>query len=88
MDRLEIFLAGMVAMASAVTALFFLRFWARTRDSLFVWFSFAFFIEAANRCILAFQSSPNENEPLFYLPRLVAFILIALAVVLKNRPKS
>jgi hypothetical protein len=31
---------------------------------------------------------PDETEPLYYLPRLVAFSLIALAVVLKNRPRG
>jgi uncharacterized membrane protein HdeD (DUF308 family) len=86
MARLEIFLAGAVAMASALAALFFLRFWVRTRDSLFIWFAIAFFIEAVSRCVLVFQPTTNENEPLFYLPRLLAFSLIALAVLLKNRP--
>jgi uncharacterized membrane protein HdeD (DUF308 family) len=88
MARLEIFLAGAVAMASALAALFFLRFWVRTRDTLFIWFAVAFFIEAVSRSILAFESAPNENEPLFYLPRLLAFSLIALAVLLKNRPRG
>ena len=86
MARLEIFLAGSVALASALVGLFFLRFWVRTRDSLFIWFAVAFLIEAVSRCVLAFRSTPNENEPLFYLPRLLAFSLIAVAVFLKNRP--
>lgn len=86
MQSAEVFLAGAVAMASATASLFFMRFWLRTRDPLFVWFSIAFAVEAVNRCVLTFQYSPNESEPLFYLPRLLAFSLIALAVFLKNRP--
>jgi len=86
MEGLQIFLAGAVVMASATASLFFMRFWLRTRDSFFVWFSIAFAIEAVNRCVLTFQLSPSEDEPLFYLPRLLAFSLIALAVFFKNRP--
>jgi hypothetical protein len=86
MQSLQIFLAGAVMMASATASLFFMRFWFRTRDGFFIWFSIAFAVEAANRCVLTFQLSPNEDEPLFYLPRLLAFSLIALAVFFKNRP--
>ena len=86
MQSVEMFLAGAVAMASATASLLFMRFWLRTRDSFFVWFSIAFAVETVNRCALTFQVSPNEDEPLFYLPRLLAFSLIALAVILKNRP--
>lgn len=86
MQSLQIFLSGGVVMASAMASLFFMRFWLRTRDTLFLWFSIAFAVEAVNRCVLAFRFSPNEDEPLFYLPRLFAFSLIALAVFLKNRP--
>jgi hypothetical protein len=88
MQNLETFLTGSVVMASVTVSLFFMRFWLRTRDSLFVWFSIAFAVEALNRCVLTFRVSPNEDEPLFYLPRLFAFGLIALAVFLKNRPQK
>jgi hypothetical protein len=85
-QMLETLMLGAVAMGSLTAALFFLRFWVRTRDSFFLFFSAAFFIEAASRIGLAFGRSANEYEPLFYLPRLLAFSLIALAVILKNRP--
>lgn len=87
MESVEAFLAGAVVVASTIASLFFLRFWLRTRDSLFVWFSIAFAIEAASRCILTFQLTPDESEPLFYLPRLIGFSLIGLAVLQKNRPE-
>jgi hypothetical protein len=80
-------LLGAIAMASLVVALFFLRFWLRSRDSFFLFFSAAFLIEAVSRVVLAFEPASDEYEPLYYLPRLLAFSLIALAVILKNRPR-
>ena len=88
MEALETFLFGAIAMGSLVAALFFLRFWKRTRDTFFLFFSAAFLIKSASRAILAFEHSASENEPLYYLPRLVGFSLIALAVVLKNRSRK
>jgi len=85
---LQSFLQGAAAMGSLVSALFFLRFWTRTRDSFFLFFSAAFLIEGLSRVPLAFDHSADEAEPLYYLPRLVAFSLIALAVILKNRPPA
>lgn len=88
MGSIETFLLGAVSMGSLMAALFFLRFWVRTRDRFFIFFSISFFIEALSRFALAALPTTSENEPLFYLPRLLAFGLIALAVILKNRPRS
>jgi len=88
MDALKPFLLGAIAMGSFVVALFFLRFWTRTGDRFFLLFSGAFLIEAVSRAVLAYELKPDENEPLYYLPRLLAFSLIALAVILKNRPRG
>jgi len=86
-QTLESVLRGATAMGSLVAALFFLRFWLRSRDSFFLFFSAAFLIEAVSRVVLAFAQAGDEYEPLYYLPRLLAFSLIALAVILKNRPR-
>lgn len=88
MQTMETFLLGAAAMGSLAAALFFLRFWTRTRDSFFLFFAAAFGIEGASRLPLALEQAPNETEPLYYLPRLVAFSLIAVAVILKNRPRG
>jgi uncharacterized membrane protein HdeD (DUF308 family) len=88
MQTLETFLLGAAAMGLIAAALFFLRFWRRTRDSFFLFFSAAFLIEGISRLPLAFEHAADETEPLYYLPRLVAFSLIALAVILKNRPRG
>ena len=80
-------LTGAVAMASFVAALFFLHFWRQTRDSFFVLFAIAFGIDAMSRFVLGLAHLSNEMEPFFYLPRLVTFALIIVAIVLKNRPR-
>jgi hypothetical protein len=79
------FLLGAVAMASSVTALFFLRFWSQTRDPLFLLFAIAFAADAATRVALGLWDVPNEQEPFFYLARLVTFALILIAIINKNR---
>jgi hypothetical protein len=86
MSTLGTLLTGAVSMGSLVVAVFFLRFWTRTRDTFFIFFAAAFLIEALSRFALAFHAASDEAEPLYYVPRLVAFSLIAIAVVLKNRP--
>jgi hypothetical protein len=79
-------LSGAVAMASLTAALFFLRFWRHTADTFFLLFFFAFSIDAVSRFALALASVTKEMEPLLYLPRLVMFGLIIMAIVIKNRP--
>lgn len=86
MQLLDAFLLGASAMGSLAAALFFLRFFRRTHDRFFLLFSAAFAIEGLSRLPLALGAPSSETEPFYYLPRLVAFSLIALAVILKNRP--
>jgi hypothetical protein len=87
-EMLQSFLQGVATTGSLVAALFFLRFWTRTRDNFFLFFSAAFLIEGLSRVPLVFEHAADETEPLYYLPRLLAFSLIALAVILKNRPRG
>ncbi len=79
-------LMGAVAMASLVAALFFSRFWQKTHDALFIYFAAAFALDAMTRVALALTHASSEDEPLFYVPRLVMFGLIILAIIQKNRP--
>lgn len=78
-------LTGAVAMSSAVAALFFAKFWRRTRDRFFLLFSLAFALDAMTRFSLGLVEIPDESQPYFYLARLVTFGLILLAIVDKNR---
>jgi hypothetical protein len=88
MNTFGTLLVGAVSMGSLIAALFFVRFWKRTRDNFFLLFAAAFLIEAISRFALAFHSTADEAEPLYYMPRLVAFLMIALAVVVKNGNRS
>lgn len=82
---MEEFLMGVIAMASAVAALFFLRFWRDTGDRLFVIFSAAFFLLAATRVGLVLSQAQQETQTHWYWVRLTAFVLILVAIVDKNR---
>jgi hypothetical protein len=85
MVRLSILLLGAIAMGSAVCGAFFLRFWRQGRDRFFLLFALSFFAQAANRVELAFAEKPSEANPLHYGVRLLAYLLIIVAVVDKNR---
>lgn len=80
---LQAFLSGALCLGYFVAGSFFLRFWKRTQDTLFLMFALAFGLLGIERIILAFVYSGDEFK--VYLIRLVAFILILAAVVHKNR---
>jgi hypothetical protein len=81
------FLAGMIAMGFAVAALFFVRFWRRTRDGLFLAFAAAFGLLAVHQGLIAGLRIANEDRSWVYLLRLLAFVLILVAIVRKNLGK-
>ena len=78
-------LLGAIAMSNLIIGLFFLRFWKKTRDRFFLFFAVAFGLEGLNRALLGLFQSSNENEPVFYLVRLLSFLLILIAIVDKNK---
>jgi O-antigen/teichoic acid export membrane protein len=81
------FLAGATCFASAIAALFFVRFWRDTGDRLFLFFAVAFAIFAVNRLLLtAIGDAEGDGRTALYLVRAAAFAMIALAIVDKNRP--
>jgi uncharacterized membrane protein HdeD (DUF308 family) len=79
------FLAGIVTGGFLVCGLFFLRFWHRTRDRLFLAFALAFWLLGLAQSILALGNVPAEERSWIFLIRLGAFALILAAVVRKNR---
>ena len=85
---MEPLLMGGTAVASAFVGLFFLRFWVRTRDRFFLYFSASFWIEALHRTVLGLFTDYAESNPVTYLVRVVAYGLILLAILDKNRPGS
>ncbi|NUR45181.1 MAG: hypothetical protein HOP91_03350 [Sphingomonas sp.] len=71
-----------------VCALFFLRFWRRTGDQLFLAFALAFGLLGLGQTIIALASIPTEERSSLYLIRLAAFALIIVAILRKNRSAS
>lgn len=79
------FLAGAVSLGFIVCALFFLRFWRRTSDSLFLAFALAFGLLGVGQATLALANIPTEERATIYVIRLAAFALIMVAIIRKNR---
>lgn len=79
------FLSGMVTAGFLLAGLFFLRFWRRTRDGLFLSFACAFWLLGLGQALLALTDIPVEERSWLYLIRLAAFSLILLAIYRKNR---
>jgi hypothetical protein len=83
------FLAGAVTLGFLVAAAFFLRFWHRTADRLFLAFAAAFALLALNQILATFLSASDELVPYAYLLRVLGFILILYAIIDKNvSPRS
>jgi hypothetical protein len=79
------FLSGAVTFGFLVAGLFFLRFWRRTHDGLFVAFAFAFWLLGLTQGLLAFTDIPVEERSWLFLLRLAAFSLILISIWRKNR---
>lgn len=82
---MEDLLSGIVVTLCTVALLFFVRFWRGTGDRLFAFFGGAFGLLALNYLFLALNPRDSEVRPYLYLIRLVAFLLIIIAILDKNR---
>lgn len=78
------FIAGAVVAGFALAGLFFLKFWKRTRDELFLAFTAAFWLLGVTQALLTFSQVPVEERSWLYLLRLAAFLLILGAIWRKN----
>jgi hypothetical protein len=82
------FVSGLITSGFAVASLFFLRFWFRSRDRLFLAFAGAFLLLAINQALLVVSGVAAEDQTWLYLIRLAAFSLIVYGIWAKNRPRS
>lgn len=82
------FLIGIIAAFSLVISMFFFRFWRKTHDRFFLFFSLSFLIEACNRALMVTAPNWQETSPSYYMIRLLAYTLIILAILDKNRKKA
>ena len=79
------FLSGAVTFGFFIAGLFFLRFWKRTGDGLFLAFACAFWLLGLNHALISLTDMPIEERSWLYLLRLCAFALILVSIWMKNR---
>ncbi|HEY7890472.1 MAG TPA: DUF5985 family protein [Steroidobacteraceae bacterium] len=84
---MRIFAWGVLAMASVVAALFFLRYWRATRERLFGFFALAFLGLTVNWTVLAVIDHPVDEarQVHAYAIRLIAFVILIIGIIDKNR---
>lgn len=82
---MAVFWWGALCAGSLVIALFFLKFARQSRDRLFLLFSAGFAVFALHWFVLAAIQPSDEVRPYVYLLRLLAFVLILLGIIDKNR---
>ena len=80
-----IILQSISATAAWTAGLFFFRFWRDTADRLFLYFALAFWLMAVSWLALAALTPTDESRPYIYAVRLLAFLLIVIAIADKSR---
>ena len=78
------FVSGIITAGNLVAALFFLKFWRRSRDSIFAALAFAFLLLAIQQTALVLSGISQEDQSWLFLLRLAAFLTIAGAILHKN----
>lgn len=84
---LKDFLSGAISMGFLVGALFFLRFWRRSGDGLFLVFAIAFAVLGLAQALMTLAGLSREDQPWIFMLRLAAFLLIAVGIAAKNRTR-
>ena len=84
----EGFLLGIISTCSVIAGLFFLKFWRRTRDFLFLAFGLSFLVEGLNRAAVLLILKPSQGSAWIYIVRMLGSILILSAIVRKNYSTS
>jgi hypothetical protein len=83
-DTLLAGLSGGSAAICALLAIVFLRYWNNQHERLFAFFAGAFACFAAG-WLIRLVTEIDEHRPYVFLPRIVGFLLIILAILDKNR---
>jgi len=84
---MDFFLSGMATAGFLIAALFFFRFWKRTKDFLFVTFGIAFLLFAGGQAAALWLNLPHNDNSWVYLLRLAGFVLLLIAIAQKNVAK-
>lgn len=85
MNTYVVAMHGALAVMGALAGLFFLRYWWSTKDRLFLWFAVAFATFGLNWALVIGSYGTSEHTASIYGVRLVGFLFIGAAIVLKNR---
>ena len=78
------FLAGALTVAYCVAMAFFVRFWRRTGDGLFLAFAVAFGLLALNQIVVFAIGVTDERYNYAYILRVLGFLIILAAIVHTN----
>lgn len=78
------FLFGAIAMASAIVALVFLRYFTRTRDPFFLLFAVAFALEGLGNLLSVTSTAFGDQTSARFVLRLIQYLLILAAIAYKN----
>ena len=78
------FFGGALTLGFLIAAVFFLKFWRRTKDPFFLTFAAAFALLAVNQALPVIFQIPREDQTPIYLLRLAGFGLIIWAILRKN----
>lgn len=85
MTKAQMLISGILVCGYAVIALFFLKFWSKSRDRLFGFFAAAFGLLAVQRLLLALLEETRGTTLVLYGLRAFAFLIIIFAILDKNR---
>jgi hypothetical protein len=88
MDAVNHALWGALAVSCWIAGLFFLKFWRVSKDRFFLFFLLAFWVLSLNWIVLIVEQPILESRQDAYVIRLLAFVLIIVGVVDKNRRAS
>ncbi len=87
-----VFLSGICMATFAASGVFFLKFWKASRDPFYLHFSIACWLLAFERVVvvtlsymLNLMTPEDESGSWIYIIRLVAFLIIFMAVLKKNQ---
>jgi Family of unknown function (DUF5985) len=78
------FLSGALMLSFLIATAYFVRFWQRTSDRLFIYFGVAFALLALNQLGLFLMGVEDELRGYVYVLRVSGFILILIGILGKN----
>lgn len=78
------FLSGSVTVVYFLIAFYFLSFWKRTYDRLFVMFALSFALFGINQIAATMANAVDERTGWFYILRILGYGIILFAIIDKN----